>query len=619
MIQRPNVTLNSLIFRRPEPIYEKDVDMGYLAPAACPTSGTGRTVLRSSARALPHVAVTLAAMLLVMPAVRGTKGAGAFMVGAPSYAGAIPGGAREEATTRATQLDGTGQVPANEESSNWSGYEDTGLGATFTEVAASWTVPTLEQGITGSSSTWVGIDGATTADLIQAGTEQDWTVSGPLYYAWYELLPGTAVDLGQVKPGDRVSADIEETLPGKWTISLTDSTSGSAWTEHVRYSAPGGSAEWVVEAPSSNSTDTVDPLAAFGSVTFAGLSASGPGTGTALATPVYLIHQADDLIEAYPGPYEAGTDSFTDYFGSPSNALATSSVAISSPASGPATPVTSASASTPAGDGYWLAGASGGLFSFGNARDYGAPSALRVHLPQPVVAIIPAEGYGGYWLVARDGGVFDFGGAPYEGSLPGLGIGPVGSKSKQHLTAPIVAAAPSADGKGYYLVSANGGVFTFGDAHYEGSCASAGGCTHPVTAIVPDGSAGYWLLLSDCEMLAMGGIPNIPSLGCQAYAKAHGLQAVAASRSPSGDGYWILLSNGAVFAEGDAKHLGGWQPPRPTGSKGPRAVALVPYKSGTGIWVAFADGAVKAYGSAPKLGDLSGHQLPAPIVASAGW
>jgi hypothetical protein len=195
----------------------------------------------------------------------------------------------------------------------------------------------------------------------------------------------------------------------------------------------------------------------------------------------------------------------------------------------------------------------------------------------------------------------------------------VGSRSKQHLTAPIVAAAPSADGKGYYLVSANGGVFTFGDAHYEGACASAGGCTHPVTAIVPDGSAGYWLLLSDCEMLAMGGIPNIPSLSCQAYARAHGLQAVAAARTPSGDGYWILLSNGAVFPEGDAMHLGHWQPPRPLWSKGPRAVAVVAYKSGTGIWVAFADGAVKAYGAAPKLGDLSGHQLSAPIVASAGW
>ncbi|MHB1498479.1 MAG: hypothetical protein ACYCXN_11285, partial [Acidimicrobiales bacterium] len=94
------------------------MDMGYLALAACPMPGTGRTVLRPSARAFTRLAVTLASMLLIVPAVRGAKGAGAFTVGAASYAGAIPGGAREEATTRAAQLDGTGQVPPNEESSN---------------------------------------------------------------------------------------------------------------------------------------------------------------------------------------------------------------------------------------------------------------------------------------------------------------------------------------------------------------------------------------------------------------------------------------------------------------------------------------------------------------------
>ncbi|HTT92238.1 MAG TPA: G1 family glutamic endopeptidase, partial [Acidimicrobiales bacterium] len=179
-------------------------------------------------------------------------------------------------------------MPASEESSNWSGYEDSGPGAHFTRVSASWDVPTLEPNITGSSSTWVGIDGTNTPDLIQVGTEQDWTVSGPLYYAWYELLPSTAINLGPVQPGDHVTAEIDQVSPGKWTVSIDDATSRADWTEHVVYNAPGTSAEWVVEAPSSGPTNAVEPLAAFGSVTFSDMSATGTGTGGSLAAPVFL-------------------------------------------------------------------------------------------------------------------------------------------------------------------------------------------------------------------------------------------------------------------------------------------------------------------------------------------
>lgn len=594
--------------------------MRFIAPDARPPTGMREPARPSAWWATSGVGTTLAALLLTMLTTPGVATAAVVGARAP-YAGRLPspGGVRERVTAGPLQPAEMGEVPANEESSNWSGYEETGVDAVFTQVAASWTVPPLEQGITGSSSTWVGIDGATTPDLIQAGTEQDWTISGPLYYAWYELLPGTAIDLGPVKPGDRVSVDINETATGKWTISVTDSTSGSAWTEQVLYNAPGGSAEWVVEEPSSNSTGVPAPLAAFGSVTFSGLSASGPGTAGALASPVYLVQQGDGLIEAYPGAYQPGTDSFTDEFGTPYGALATSSVAISSPTSGPTSPIGAGSPNAPSGNGYWLAGSGGGIFAFGKAHDYGSPTTLHVRTPQPVVSIVPAKGYDGYWLVAKDGAVYGFGGAPYEGSLPGLGIAPAGSKSRDRLTAPIVAAAPSADGKGFFMVSSNGGVFTFGDAHYEGSCASAGGCSAPVTAIVPDGSAGYWLLLSDCQTLAMGGIPNLPSLDCQRYAEAHGLKAVAAARTPSGDGYWLLLSNGAVFPEGDAKHLGTWQPPRPPVKSGRRAVAVVAYKAGTGVWVVFSDGAVDAYGAAPKLGGIPSATPASPIVASAGW
>jgi hypothetical protein len=68
---------------------------------------------------------------------------------------------------------------------------------------------------------------------------------------------------------------------------------------------------------------------------------------------------------------------------------------------------------TPDGNGYWLAGADGGVFAFGDAGFYG--SAAGKPLDQPVVGITSMPDGGGYWLMARDGGVFAYGDAPFLG------------------------------------------------------------------------------------------------------------------------------------------------------------------------------------------------------------
>src|SRR5207245_6035126 len=58
-------------------------------------------------------------------------------------------------------------------SRNWSGY--VASGGTFTAVSATWTVPTVSASTSGTSAradaTWVGIGGATSTDLVPAGTE----------------------------------------------------------------------------------------------------------------------------------------------------------------------------------------------------------------------------------------------------------------------------------------------------------------------------------------------------------------------------------------------------------------------------------------------------------------
>ena len=64
----------------------------------------------------------------------------------------------------------------------------------------------------------------------------------------------------------------------------------------------------------------------------------------------------------------------------------------------------------------------------------------------------------GYWLFAADGGVFTYGDAPFEGSVGGA-----------TLRAPIVGGASTESGHGYDLYATDGGVFNFGDAEFCGS------------------------------------------------------------------------------------------------------------------------------------------------------
>ena len=69
----------------------------------------------------------------------------------------------------------------------------------------------------------------------------------------------------------------------------------------------------------------------------------------------------------------------------------------------------------------------------------------------------------GYWLVASDGGIFTYGDAHFYGSAGNI-----------HLNKPIVGMAATPTGKGYWLVASDGGIFSYGDARF---CGSAG--KHP--------------------------------------------------------------------------------------------------------------------------------------------
>jgi hypothetical protein len=102
--------------------------------------------------------------------------------------------------------------------------------------------------------------------------------------------------------------------------------------------------------------------------------------------------------------------------------------------------------------------------------------------------------------------------------------------------------ASSPDGRGYWLTASDGGVFTFGDAHYYGST----GAIHlnkPITAMVPGGAGnGYWLVASDGGVFSFGAVRFAGTLG--------GTGATVVAAIPSGNAYTLVEPDGSTHSYG---------------------------------------------------------------------
>jgi hypothetical protein len=90
-----------------------------------------------------------------------------------------------------------------------------------------------------------------------------------------------------------------------------------------------------------------------------------------------------------------------------------------------------------------------------------------------VESLVPTRDGRGYWLVASDGGIFAFGAAPFKGSMGG-----------RHLNKPVVGMVPFADG--YLMVGADGGIFDFSTANFLGSL-GANPPAHPIVSVAARG------------------------------------------------------------------------------------------------------------------------------------
>lgn len=157
-------------------------------------------------------------------------------------------------------------------SNNWSGYAVTGSTGSVTDARGSWTVPAVT--CSGSeytySSSWVGIDGWSSATLEQIGTESNCLYGVPAYDAWYEFLPqdsvGQIIPNFQVQPGDLMSAEVKFTA-GRFSLTITDERTGASFsTREAVQNAVRSSAEWITEAPEISGAAL--PLADFGTVAY---------------------------------------------------------------------------------------------------------------------------------------------------------------------------------------------------------------------------------------------------------------------------------------------------------------------------------------------------------------
>ena len=209
---------------------------------------------------------------------------------------------------------------------------------------------------------------------------------------------------------------------------------------------------------------------------------------------------------------------------------------------------------TPSAHGYWIVNAAGHVYAFGDATAFGDAPALAVGERVATMSATPTGK--GYWLFTSAGRVFAFGDARFFGDL-----------SAVHLNGPIVDSVATTSGSGYYMVAADGGVFGFGDAHFFGSLGGSH-LNQPIIGLVP---------------------------------------------TPSGRGYWMVASDGGVFAFGDAPFRGS------LGSVALNRPIVGMVRFGNGYLLAASDGGIFDFSSSPFLGSLGGQVPPAPIIGVAAF
>ncbi len=195
---------------------------------------------------------------------------------------------------------------------------------------------------------------------------------------------------------------------------------------------------------------------------------------------------------------------------------------------------------------------------------------------------------GGYWMLTAGGEIFGFGDAVHFGDAE------VGAADIE----------PTPDMDGYWvlhldgLVTAQGAALWLGDAELEPDELAM------TLSATPSGE-GYWVFTTSGRVLPFG---DALFFGDMSRVTLNGpvLDSVA---TPTGRGYFMVAADGGIFAFGDAKFAGsmGAQP-----LNGP-IIAMAPDPDGFGYWLVSEDGGIFAFG-APFFGSMGHVRLNQPVT-----
>ena len=219
--------------------------------------------------------------------------------------------ANQRVAGRAAKIKGLTQV----QSSNWSGYADTG--SSFSKVSSSWAEPTpsCSGRTTSLAAFWVGIDGYSSDSVEQDGTLIECYAGTAYQYTWWEMYPTNDIQVvgSTLKAGDSISASVVRSGTS-YTLKVTDSThsADSFSTTQTCSSCANSSAEWIAEAPSGSSG--VYPLAHFSTWTAASAAVtegSTAGTISSFTDDEITMVDSAGRVEAQPGALNSSGNSFT--------------------------------------------------------------------------------------------------------------------------------------------------------------------------------------------------------------------------------------------------------------------------------------------------------------------
>jgi sugar lactone lactonase YvrE len=203
---------------------------------------------------------------------------------------------------------------------------------------------------------------------------------------------------------------------------------------------------------------------------------------------------------------------------------------------------------TPTGNGYWVVDSTGRVTARGDAADLGSVDRAHLVAGEAVTALSATPSGNGYWIFTSRGRALALGDAVDYGDM-----------STVRLNGPVLDAIPTPSGRGYYMVASDGGIFAFGDARFSGSMGNRQ-LNAPVQSLVPDGDGvGYWLVASDGGIFAFDA-PFRGSMG------ATRLNRPVTGMVPFGNGYLMAGEDGGIFnfsSRSFSGSLGGNPPPAP--------------------------------------------------------